>query len=464
MSSPACGSTAHEGIAGACLAIWREACAISKVAAPLAAANLAQMAMGVTDTAMVGRLGGTPLAAAGLGAAAYFTVGTILQGMLLAVTPLAAHAHSAGDRDTLGRIAAAGLFVAAALTVPFIAILTGFAALLRIVGYDQSLAAEIGSFLKAIGWGAPALLGFGALRSLLTGLSRTTPIIALLALGLCVNAWLDWMLIFGNLGAPALGSAGSGYATAVTQWLMFLGLLAYPKRPTDLSRSHSFDRLIGRACPEIRQVFRLGLPIAGVIAIDVGLFGAVGVGMGLLGQDALAAQQVVLSTASFALMVPLGFAQAATVRVAIGLGADRHDLARRASIVSLGLSIAVMAAATIVLWTSAHAVIGFYVDLQNPTNREIIRIAESCLAVAAAFLIFDAVQVTAAGALRGYRDVRVPMLIATIGYWPVGFLGGWVLAFPLGYGAVGLWWGLALGLGVVALSLTIRLFRFSSMS
>ena len=443
------------------LDILREIYATSKLAAPLAAANLAQTAMGVTDTVMLGRLSGKALAVAGLGAAAYFTVGTILQGTISATTTLAAHAFSAGDRDALGRIATAGLLVAALMTLPFIAALTNFGSLIQALGYESSLVAEIRGFLQAIGWGAPAFLGFGALRCLVTAMSRTTPVLVVIALGICLNAWLDWLLIYGNFGAPTLAAKGSGYATALTQWFMFLSLIAYFKSSAALSATYSFDRLISRVWPEIKHVFQLGLPIAGAIAIDVGVFGAVGIAMGLIGEDALAAHQVVLSFASLALMVALGFAQAANVRVASWLGADRPDVARRAAIVALALGTVIMAAVSIMLWTT-HAVLSLYIDIENPANQGIIHIANSCLAIAAMFLIFDAVQAIAAGALRGYKDVNAPMLFAAIGYWVAGLPAGWVLAFPLGYGAVGLWSGLALGLAVVATLLTIRLFRIAA--
>jgi len=157
-------------------------------------------------------------------------------------------------------------------------------------------------------------------------------------------------------------------------------------------------------------------------------------------------------------MVPLGLGQAATVRVAYELGAGRGFAARRAACIALALGVAFMSATAVVLWTVPQAIIAVYVDIADPVNRETVEIARRLLAIAALFQVFDGVQTIAAGALRGYKDTLMPMLLAAAGYWGAGFLGGCLLAFPFGYGAVGLWWGLALGLAVVAVLLSLRLY------
>ena len=178
--------------------------------------------------------------------------------------------------------------------------------------------------------------------------------------------------------------------------------------------------------------------------------------MGLLGAAARA-HQLVLNRAGITFMVPLGLSQAATVRVAYELGASRAFGARRAGFLALALGIGFMGATSMVLWAVPEAIIGVYLDIADPANRETVQIARRLIAIAAIFQVFDGMQVIAAGVLRGYRDTMVPMLLATFGYWGVGFAGCWFLAFPLGYGRVGLWWGLALGLAVVAILLTLRL-------
>jgi MATE family multidrug resistance protein len=427
------------------------------LAAPLATANLAQMAMAVTNTVMVGRLGAIPLAAAGLGGMLYFTGGVMLQGVLSAVAPLAAHALGGGDRRAAGRVAGAGLVLALLLALPFVAVLTSLDMLLRALGYDALLAAEIGRYLRAIAWGGPAFLGFAVMRSLLAALSHTRSVMAVLLVCVAGNAALNWVLIFGHLGAPALGVAGSGYASAINHWLMLAGLALCARIMPRLAALRMLRNACAASRAEMARILRLGLPIGGMRGIEVGVFMTTGILMGLLGPAALGAHQLVLNCAGITFMVPLGLGQATTVRVAYELGALRTHAARRAGFVALALGIGFMAPAAVVLWAAPEAIIAVYLDVADPANRETVQIARHLLAIAAIFQVFDGMQVIAASVLRGYRDTFVPMLLASFGYWGVGFLGGWLLAFPLGFGPAGLWWGLALGLAVVAILLTLRL-------
>ncbi len=427
------------------------------LAAPLAAANLAQMAMGVTNTVMVGRLGVMSLAAVGLGGMFYFTVGVMLQGILFAVAPLAAHALGARDRRAAGRIAGAGLVLAALFALPFIAGLTSLDRLLQALGYDAALAAEIGRYLRTLAWGAPAFLGFGVLQSLSAATSRSRPVLAVVLICVAGTAVLNWILIFGRLGAPALGVTGSGYASSVNQWLMLAGLALCIRIMPGLGGLHMLRGTFAAGRTEIGNILRLGLPIGGIRGLEAGVFLAASILIGLLGAAALGAHQLVINCASISFMVPLGLSQAATIRVAYELGAGRALAARRAGFVALTLGIAFMGAAAVVLWTFPQAIIAAYIDIANPANRTLVEIARRLIVIAALFQVFDGMQVIAVGALRGYRDTVVPMLLAAFGYWGAGFAGGWLLAFPLGYGAVGLWWGLALGLAVVAVLLTLRL-------
>jgi MATE family multidrug resistance protein len=436
-------------------AIVSEVRATVAVAGPLAAANLAQMAMGFTNTVMVGSLGSAALAAAGLGASLYFTVALVCSGILTAVAPLAAHAIGAGDNHRAGRVAGAGLVLAALLAVPVVAALLAANRLLVVLGYEPALAAEIGRFLGAIAWAAPGFLGFAVLRSFLVAASHSRTVMIALILGIPMNAGLNWILIFGHLGAPALGIAGSGCATAIIQWLMFTGLGIYALSAPSLAEYRMRPSL--RGWNEIGRILRLGLPIGGILGLEIGVFATTGILMGLLGADALGAHQLVMNCISVVFMVPLGIAQAATVRVAVALGSRAPAAARRAGVVALALGVAYMAIMAGVLLAAPRAIAKIYVDIDAPANHGLVVIALYLLAIAALFQIFDGVQAIAAGALRGYRDTAVPLLIAVVGYWGIGFTGGWLLAFPAGYGPIGLWSGLAIGLAAVALMLTVRL-------
>lgn len=431
------------------------------VALPLAAANLAQMAMGLTDTIMVGRLGALPLAAAGLGVMLYFTMATAVQGVVNAVAPLAAHALGAGERARAGWVAGEGIALALMLSLPFMLAMAWADALLVLLGYDPGLAAEVGRFLRALVLGAPGFLAFGALRSLLSALDRTRAIMTVLLCCIAGNALLNWVLIYGHLGPPALGIVGSGYASAITQWLMPLGLLLYIRAVPSLA---SLDLWRGARPSEWREmgrILRLGLPIAGIIALENGVFMAAGLTVGLFGAASLGAHHIVLNCAGTTFMVPLGISQAATVRVAFELGAGHPAAARLAGFVALVLGTGFMSLAALVMWLMPRTILAAFVDVAAPANAELVAIAVQLFVLAALFQVTDGMQTVAAGALRGYRDATVPMLLAAFGYWAIGFAGGWALAFPLGTGATGMWWGLVLGTTVVAGLLTLRLYRLA---
>lgn len=447
---------------GAGSGIRAELRATLALAIPLSAANIALIAMAVTNTVMVARLGTTPLAAAGLGGMFYFTIGIVLQGILFAVAPIAAHALGAGDRRAAGRTAGAGLVLAVLLSLPFVVALASLQRLLQWLGYDVALAAEIGGYLRALAWSAPAFLGFAVLRSLLAAVSHARAVMAVLLAGVVTNAVLSWSMIFGHLGAPTMGVAGSGYASAINQWLMLAGLTLCTRALPECAGLHLLRGAFAASWTEMAEILRLGLPIGAIGGIESGVFLATGILMGLFGAAALGAHQLVLNCASVSFMVPLGLSQAATVRVAYEIGARRPRAASRAGFVALALGIFFMSAAALVFWTMPRAIIGIYADLSDPANLELVQIARRLMAIAAIFQVFDGVQTIAVGALRGYKDTLIPLLLATFGYWGVGFLGGWLLAFPLGYGAVGLWWGLALGLATVAVLLTLRLHQLAA--
>jgi MATE family multidrug resistance protein len=430
--------------------ILSEVRATVALAAPLAAANVAQLLMGFIATVMVGRLGAVPLAATGLGAALYFTTCIILQGVLGAVSPLAAHAIGRGDAERASHIVGDGLVLAALLALPVVTLALTLDRVLVRFGYDPALAAEIGRYLHAIAWGAPGFLAFGVLRSYLTVLSRTPVVMIVLLSCVGLHAALNWVLIYGNLGAPALGVAGAGYTGAIVHWLMCLGLAAYIAGARGLVRLRSFRAALRPPWPEIRQILRLGTPIGGIYAIEMTVFLSTGLVIGMLGAAPLGAHHIMLNFSSLTFMVPLGIGSAATVRVAVELGAGRPADARRAGCVALALGAAFMSLTAVGIWLFRESVIAVYVDIHDPANRELVATALQLFVIAAIFQVFDGLQTIAAGVLRGYKDTTVPMILAALGYWMIGFAGGWVLAFPVGLGAVGLWSGMALGIAVVA--------------
>lgn len=445
-------------------ALLSETRATLALALPLAAANLALIATSVIDTIMVGRLGSVPLAAVGLGGSLYFTLLVVCQGVLEAVAPLAAFAIGARDTAAAGRIAGSGLLLAALLAPAMIAALVSIGQIFRLIGYDPVLTQEIDRFSRAMVWGVPAALGTSVLRSLFAALNRPRVVMIVLACGVPLRVGLDWALIFGHLGAAPLGLVGCGYAVSINQWLTvaaYAGVLLLSRPDGTPLRLRAPAAELAAA---IRRIIALGLPIGGLRALEVGAFSCSAALMGLFGADALGAHQIAINCASITWMVPLGIAQAATVRVAAARGAREPEAARRAAAVALLIATAFMSLAAVVLWTAPLAIVGAYVATGEPANRAMVDFALQFLALAALFQVVDGVQVVAAGALRGYQDTKVPMLYAGLGYWGVGFVGGWGLAFPLGAGPVGLWWGFVAGLTVVAALLTTRLWRHSGVA
>ncbi len=427
------------------------------LAVPLAAANLSQMAMSVIDTVMVGKLGAVPLAAVALGGGFYFTSVVICLGVLTAVAPLAAYAIGAGDQAAAGRIAGSGLVLAALLSLPVIAAMMVADRLLDLIGYDPSLSREIGHFLRAVCWGAPGFLGFATLRSYLAALKRPRGVMVVLALCVPANAGLNWVLIYGHLGAPPFGLVGAAIASASVQWLMLLGLAIVASRSRDQAPRLVQD--MRRLIADFHRILRVGGPIGGLQALEIGVFVTAAAVVGLFGADVLAAHQIAINYASITFMVPMGLGQAATVRVAGERGAGMPAAARRAAFVALGLGASFMAASAVVIWSVPGAIVAAYVAAGDPANRALVALALRFLVFAGLFQVVDGVQVVAAGALRGYEDTIVPMFFAGIGYWGLGFAGGWVLTFPLGLGPIGMWWGFVAGLAAVAGLLTLRLRR-----
>lgn len=440
-------------------ALLSETRATLALAAPLAAANLSQMAMSVIDTVMVGQLGAVPLAAVALGGGFYFTSVVVCLGVLTAVAPLAAYALGADDDAAAGRIARSGLLLAVLFSALVIAATLYADRLLGMLGYDPALAREIGRFLRAVCWGAPGFLLFGVLRSLLAALNRPRGVMVVLALCVPANGALNWTLIYGHLGMPALGLVGAAIASASVQWLMMAGLAAQTWR---LRRRGLAPPL---TCPgrgvltDFGRILKLGGPIGGLQALEIGVFVTGAAVVGLFGADALAAHQIAINYASITFMVPMGIGQAATVRVAGERGAGQPDAARRAALLAMALGTGFMAVSAVVIWTLPRTIVAIYVTADDPANAALVALALRFLVFAGLFQMVDGMQVVAAGALRGYKDTVVPMFCAALGYWLIGFAGGWALTFPLGLGPIGMWWGFVLGLATVAGLLTTRLWR-----
>ncbi|MBW4465872.1 MAG: MATE family efflux transporter [Pegethrix bostrychoides GSE-TBD4-15B] len=435
--------------------IWLELKDCLALATPLAGAQLAQAATAFVDTVMMGLLGGSVLAAGGLGATLFQILVIISTNVISAVSPLVASAYGAGQQTTVGKILRQGFWLVAGLALPLGLLLWYAAPLLRMLGQDPAIIAIALPYIRAVVWGLPALLGFAVLRNLVSALSDPRPIIVITLAGTLCNVLGNYLLMFGKFGLPKLGLAGIGWASAISLWGMFAALMLYLFSQPRYRPYH----LLGQLWPDLDllgELLQIGLPIGVLAAVETGMFALTTVLMGQIGAVPLAAHQIVLQTASITFMVPLGISFATTIRVGQQLGQQNRRGARRAGVVGIAISALFMSLTALLVWLFPAPIIGLYVDLGNPANADLVQLARQLLVIAAVFQIADGVQVSAAGALRGLPDTRVPLLIGLLAYWGVGLSSSYWLGIRLGWGGVGLWWGLALGLLMAAVVLTLR--------
>ena len=431
--------------------------ALVALAVPIVLVQLAQMAMSFVDVVMVGRLGTESLAAIVLGSTTFFTLALVCVGVVLAVNPMVSQAVGAGDSEGVARATRQGLWLATALGVPFTLALGYAEPFLLWTGQEPGTAALAAGYLGAIRWGFLPNLWFTALRGLCEGVARPRAILAVTLVGVALNAALNYALMFGAWGAPALGVVGTGWSSAGVMWAMalLLGAWVFWAMP----EVRVFQRLRRPDAGMLRALFALGWPIGVTFGLEAGLFSAATLIVGRFGTEALAAHQVALNAASVTFMVPLGVGMAGGVRV--GQAAGRGDAAgvARAGWTAIGVGAAFMVLSALAFWLAPEIVVWLYAG-RDP-DAGVASLAVTLLRAAAVFQLVDGIQSTAAGALRGLKDTRVPMAIAGVSYWGVGLAVGAGLAFGAGWGAVGLWWGLACGLAVAAALLTARFGRLA---
>lgn len=438
---------------------WRpELGATIKLAAPLALAQLAQIAMGTTDTILLGSLGRDALAAGGLGANLFFTLMVVVAGGLTSVGILVSHARGSGDLPRIALTLRTGFLLAALAAAPPMLLLSQAEPVLLAMGQSPALAHAIGRYDGVLLFAMPASLIMGTQRAFLTAMGRPWMVMAVALAAVMVNGFLNYSLIHGAWGLPCMGYIGSCTATLITLWGM-AGAIGLEMRATAALRRY---RLIGPVDWRIaRELVALGWPIAVIMGIEVLLFSGSAIVIGLFGETPLAAHQIALTAATTTFMVPLAIAQAANVRVGFHIGAQQPKAARMAGGVALLLGIGLMTLIALGLMTFPETIAGFYITAGDPDRGAVIRLAGQLLTIAALFQIFDGAQTIAAGALRGLKDTLIPAIAAAIGYWGIGFTTGWVLGVRMGMGAAGIWWGLAAGLVAVAVLLCWRFWILS---
>ncbi|SIQ24831.1 multidrug resistance protein, MATE family [Rhizobium sp. RU20A] len=425
---------------------------------PFVGAQLAQLAIHTTDVLMVGKLGPTELAAIVLGTQLFFTMFIFGCGFTHAVVPMVAQAVGRGDTVAVRRSVRMGIWVVllyGALTMP---VIWKAEAILTALGQQPAVAALAGRYLHIAQWSMFPSLIIMVLRALLAGYERAGIILWVTIATLLLNIVLCYVLIYGHFGFPALGIEGAAYAALGVATLGVVLLLIYIRCVPALHRLDIFVRFWRPDWGMFREVVMLGLPIAVTILAEVSLFTAASLLIGTIGTTELAAHGIALQFASIAFMIPLGLAQAGTVRVGLALG--RGDLlgVRRAAIAILGLAGVVSLIGSLVFAVIPYTLATLFLDTARPDAAAVVAVAGPLIVIAGAFQLVDGLQAVGAGLLRGLKDARVPMILAMIAYWPIGFLSGWIFALPLGLGANGVWYGFVLGLIAASIMLLGRFF------
>lgn len=428
-----------------------ELSALARLAAPLLLTGLGHMLLGLVDTAIVGRLGEGPLGAVGLGNNLFFAVSVLGWGWMLALDPLIAQAAGAGEAEEARSVLWQGLWVAALGTLPLTALVLALVFEIERFGVPAETARDFGPYLAARGWGLLPFMLLAAFRSFLQGHEITRPLLVSVVVANVINAPLTWVLVFGAGGVAGLGAEGAGWASTVATIVQAVVLGAAVRLRWGDHR--------GFRPPEpgaVKKILRLGTPIGFQLVAEVGSFAIVGVLMSTLGTRALGAHQVALMLISTTFQVALALGAATATRVGHAIGRGSAEATRRSGLTGIAAGGAAMLFGAVFFLLTPDLLSRILTD-----DPRVIAAAAPLLAVAAAFQISDGVQAVAAGALRGAGDTRWPLVSNVVGHYLVGVPLGALLAFALGWGAVGLWWGLSAGLTAVAVALTVRFWVLS---
>ena len=438
-----------------------EAGATASLAGPLILTNLAQSAINATDVVLLGWLGARELAAGSIGVNLYIAFLIFGMGLVMAASPIMA--KQLGQRKhslrEVRRTVRQSMWAAITISLPVWAILWHAEPILRLLGQDPELSRMAAHFVRPLMFGyLPALL-YLVLRAYVAALERPAWALLISVAGVITNAVINYGLIFGKLGLPRLGLFGAGLGSTITQTLMFLGMALVVTTHRRFRRYRLFGRFWRPDWPRYAEVWRLGLPIALTLSLEVTVFNAAVFLMGLIGTASLAAHAIAIQIASLTFMVPLGLSQAVTVRVGLAYGRGDAVGITRAGWTAFAMGVAFMASMAVLIYAIPHTLVALFLDERLPVNRPVIPLAVSFLYVAALFQVFDGAQSVGAGMLRGLQDTTVPMIFAGFGYWIVGMGTALWLGFGLGWQGVGVWVGLAAGLAIVSVLMLGRWLR-----
>ena len=429
---------------------------IGRMAGPLVVGQLSQVGMGFTDTVMAGRLGPVDLGAVAIGSTLWIPVYLACVGVMMAMSPTVAHHEGAGRRLSISRLYRQSLWLSGALAVLGFIVTSQVGVVMSWIGVDPAIVPVTEDYLDAIAWGMPGVCFYLGLRFVSEGLGHTRPVMYIQLLALVANVPGNYVLMYGALGNPAMGAVGAGWSSALVLTAAAAGMLGYVASRSRFRAYRLFRRPERPDPDELLPLLRLGLPIALVTVLEVGLFTAVGLLMGSLGAVAVAGHQIAINYAALMFMIPLGVSLATTVRVGQASGAGDIEEARLAGFVGMGMATGAMLISALFMLAAPGLIVGMYT-----TDQAVSAVARSLLLMAAVFQVSDGLQAGALGALRGLKDTRYPVLVTFVAYWMIGLPIGWSLGIGRALGPQGLWVGLVAGLTFAALLLSLRFWRIS---
>lgn len=426
---------------------------------PVMGTQIAQMGIGITDSIMAGRLSAVDLAGVALGSNILWPSLMIFWGLLMAVAPITSHLKGARRVPEIGVMGRQALWLAGMSSVPVILVITNAQVILVWLQADPAMVAITTSYLQAIAWGMPGVLGYFALRYMAEGMGYTRPSFIIAMSALCLNVPLNYIFMYGEFGLPALGGVGCGVASAILMWFECLAMLFVVTR----RRFQSYGLFSAFSWPQPKRLYQLialGLPIGMTSFLEVAVFSVVPLLIAQLGVNAVGSHQIAMNTAGLAFMLPMALGHAASIRIAFNVGAGILEQARHTLRIALGMAVTIGAISGLTIFAGRDLIAALYTKEPAVTV-----LAAQLMLFAAAFQVFDCSQAVAIGALRGYKETRFPMLVNLIAYW--------LLALPLGYyltyefnsgqlGVRGFWLGLTLSIILVAAAVIGKLLRLSN--
>ena len=436
---------------------WR---ALLKLAVPIIIGQLANTAMGFVDTVMAGRVSPNDLAAVALGNSIWVPIFLLMSGILIATTAKVSYAFGRGAELEMGYLVRQGLWLGFALGCGLGVLLWNARPVMEMMGVDPILITPAIGYLQAVACGFPAVAVYLVFRCYSDALGLTRPSMVVGILGLLLNIPLNYIFINGHFGVPAMGGVGCGWATGLVMVFMMLAMFVWIRWAPYYKSSQIFSRWQWPEWSAQKSLLALGIPIGISIFAEASLFSVIALLIGGLGANVVAGHQIALNFSGLVFMIPYSLAMATTVRVGQALGANRPRDARFSAGVAMatGLICACISASFMFIFRD-------YIARIYTLDAAVLAVATSLIIYSAIFQFSDAIQVTAAGALRGYQDTRITMLITLFSYWgvglPIGYMLGLTEQLGLAQGPAGLWQGLIVGLSCAALLLGLRLHKIA---